>query len=254
MPNSLDGQTVVITGGGRGYGEFMAKAIAAKGARLVLAARTRGECARVAAEIAAAGGQARAVACDVAVEAQVKALMQSALDAFGRIDVLINNGAHPGSVADAGAIPIDDWDMTFDANVRGAYLCIREALPAMRARKSGHIVNVTSSTARPGYGHVRSIPYTVSKFAVDGLTYVLAVKLKADGVRVNAFSPGFAETRFISNAPPGYLKGREMQTPDHVMEPIVHMLTADIGSGTVFEALDWLKSRGLYEKYRFFHD
>ncbi|MSP52403.1 MAG: SDR family oxidoreductase [Alphaproteobacteria bacterium] len=254
MTDRLKGQTVIITGGGRGYGEFMAKAVSLEGANVVLAARTVAECSKVESEIAAGGGHAIAVECDVANEAQIKTLMKKTLDAFGQIDVLINNGAHPGSVLDPASIPTAEWDATFDANVRGAYICAREALPAMLARKTGHIVNVTSSTARPGYEHVRSIPYTVSKFAVDGLTHVLAVKLKPQGVRVNAFSPGFAETRFLTNAPPGYLKGREMQTPDHVMEPIVHMLTADIGTGVIFDALGWLKSHGLYDKYRFFHD
>lgn len=255
MAGSLADRTVVVTGGGRGYGEHMGIAVAREGANTVLGARTLAECEGVAAAIRGAGGEAMAVACDVAVEADIEALVAAATARYGRIDVLINNAGHPGSVAALADIAADDWATTFEVNVKGMFMAAKAVLPAMIERGEGHIVNVTSATAQPGFPHVRSIPYTVSKFAVDGLTHVAARKLEATGVRCNAFSPGLAETRFLKDMPEGFLSGLEVQTPDHVMAPIVHLLTSpDIGTGVIFDVLGWLRERGLYERYTFVHD
>ena len=255
MAGSLAGETVIITGGGRGYGEFMGMAIAREGANTVLTARTLAECEGVAARIRDQGGEAMTVRCDVADEADISELVEATTARYGRIDVLINNAGHPGSIAALTDIADDEWAATFDVNVKGIFMGAKAVLPAMIERRGGHIINVTSWTAQPGFPYVRSIPYTVSKFAVDGLTHVVALKLKDSGVRYNAFSPGLAETRFLEGMPDGFLSGREVQTPDHVMEPIVHMLTSpDIGTGVIFDVLGWLHERGLYEKYSFIHD
>ena len=255
MPGSLANQTVIITGGGRGYGEFMGIAVAREGANTVLTARTLDECEDVVGRIRAENGEAMAVRCDVAVAADIDVMVDAAIAAYGKVDVLINNAGHPGSVAPFDEIPADIWATTFDVNVKGMFMGAKAVLPAMIERGDGHIINVTSWGAQPGFPFVRSIPYTVSKFAVDGLTHVVALKLKDVGVRYNAFSPGLAETRFLEGMPEGYLSGREVQTPEHVMDPIVHMLTSpDIGTGVIFDVLSWLREQGLYDKYSFIHD
>ena len=255
MGDRLSGQTVVITGGGRGYGEFMGVAVAREGANVVLTARTLSECEGVVARIRGKGGEALPLQCDVASEADIQAMADATIAAYGKIDVLVNNAGHPGSVEAFADISAADWGDTFDVNVKGMFMGAKAVLPAMIERGDGHIINVTSWTAQPGFPFVRSIPYTVSKFAVDGMTYVVSLKLKDTGVRFNAFSPGLAETRFLSGMPPGYLTGREVQTPEHVMEPIVHMLTSpDIGNGVIFDVLGWLREQGLYDQYSFIHD
>ena len=255
MADRLAGQTVVITGGGRGYGEFMGIAVAREGANVVLTARTLSECEGVVARIRDDGGEALPLQCDVASEDSIQAMVDATIAAYGKVDVLVNNAGHPGSVEAFADIPADAWGDTFDVNVKGMFMGAKAVLPPMLERGDGHIVNVTSWTAHPGFPFVRSIPYTVSKFAVDGMTHVVSLKLKDSGVRYNAFSPGLAETRFLSGMPPGYLKGREVQTPDHVMEPIVHMLTSpDIGNGVIFDVLGWLRDQELYDKYSFIHD
>ena len=254
MTAKLEGQTVIVTGGGRGYGMYMAYAIAREGASVVLTSRTLDECEEAVATIAGEGGSALAVQCDVADRGQVEAMVEQTRAAFGSVDVLINNAGYPGSVADVFSIDRDSWDTSFAVNVTGSYLCAQAVLTDMRERGAGHIVNVTSRTARPDAPTVRSITYTVSKYAVDGLTHVLARRLKEHGIRVNAFSPGLAETRFLSNMPAGYLSGRECQTTDHVMEPIIHLLTDDIGTGVIFDVRAWLREVGLYDKYTYVHD
>ena len=255
MADRLAGQTVIITGGGRGYGEFMGVAVAEAGANVVLTARTLSECEGVVGQIRDAGGEALALQCDVASEADINAMVEATVASYGKIDVLINNAGHPGSVESFAEIPADEWGNTFDVNVKGMFMGAKAVLPGMLERGSGHIINVTSWTAQPGFPFVRSVPYTVSKFAVDGMTHVVSLKLKDTGVRYNAFSPGLAETRFLSGMPPGYLTGREVQTPEHVMEPILHMLTSpEIGTGVIFDVLGWLRDQDLYDKYTFIHD
>ena len=96
--------------------------------------------------------------------------------------------------------------------------------------------------------------YTTSKYAIEGFSSGLAVELRPYGIRVNAFTPGLAETRFLSNMPPGYLTGLRCQVPEHVGPAIVHLLGSDIPSGDRFEALPWLEANGLLDQYSYIHD
>ena len=254
MTEPLVGKTVIMTGGGRGYGLCMSQAIARQGANVAIASRTIEESEAVAQGINDEGGAAMAIRADVADQADVQAMVEATVARFGKVDILVNNAAQPGAVEPLADIDPASWQYTFDVNVKGVFMCTRSVLPAMIERGAGHIVNLTSSTARPGFRSVRSIPYTTSKYAIDGLSDVLAVKLEGTGVRVNAFSPGLAETRFLDGMPEGYLSGRRCQTPDHVMEPIVYLLTEEFPSGEVFVVLDWLEERGLLDQFSYIHD
>ena len=125
MGDSLSGRTVVITGGGRGYGEFMGVAVAREGANVVLTARTLSECEGVVARIRAEGGEALPVQCDVASETDIQTMADATIAAYGKIDVLVNNAGHPGSVEAFADISATDWGDTFDVNVKGMFMGAR---------------------------------------------------------------------------------------------------------------------------------
>jgi NAD(P)-dependent dehydrogenase (short-subunit alcohol dehydrogenase family) len=253
MGGNLIDKVVVVTGGGRGYGEHMAQAIAKEGARVVVTGRTQSECEKSANDINRDGGTALAIVADVASTEEVRAMAKATLDEFGHIDVLINNAAYPGPVGTTAEVDEAEWRYTLDVNLTGSFRCVQAVLPGMMAQESGHIINLSSGTARLGYRHIRSLGYTTSKYAIEGFSSGLAVELEPYGIRVNAFTPGLAETRFLSNMPDGYLTGLKCQTPDHVGPPIVHLLGSEICSGNAFEALPWLDANGLLERYSYVH-
>ena len=254
MPEQLEGKTAIITGGGRGYGECMGQAVAGAGANVVLTSRTLGESEAVARGIVADGGAALAVRADVTDEASVEAMVEAAVARFGGVDILVNNAGHPGSAAATEDLSVADWRQPHEVNVVGSFICSKAVLPSMTARGGGHIVNVSSATARIGHRFFRSLPYTVTKFAIEGMSYLMSVRLEPLGVRVNAFVPGLAHTRFLDDMPPGFLKGRTCQTVDHVKEPMIHLLTDGVPTGESFEALAWLEQRGKLEQYCYTHD
>ena len=194
METSFAGRVVVVTGASRGIGEAIAEAFAAAGARLVLASRRLEGVEAVAERLRGRGGEAVAVACHTGREAEVQALVARARDAFGGVDVLINNAAtspHFGPLLDAAE---GQWDKTFEVNVKGYVHAIRAAVPLMRERGGGAIVNVASVAGM--IPHAGLGVYGVTKAAVLMLTRTLAVELAAENIRVNAIAPGLIQTRF----------------------------------------------------------
>ena len=181
MSGELDGKVAVVTGGGGGIGEAVARLFAAEGCRVVVAGRRPAPIERVAGDIAGL-----AVTADVGREDDVAALFAACDDAFGRLDVLVNNaGMVPprAGVEDQDMVP---WDATFAVNVRGVILCIKHAAPMLK-RRGGVIVNMASRVALHGFPG--QIPYSASKFAVLGITQSVAQELGPFGVRVNALCP-----------------------------------------------------------------
>jgi NAD(P)-dependent dehydrogenase (short-subunit alcohol dehydrogenase family) len=189
----LTGKVAVVTGASRGIGADVAATLAAAGARLVLASRKLDGLEAVAAQIRDAGGEALAVACHTGRAAEVEALAARAEEAFGGIDILVNNAAtspYFGPLLDAEEA---QWDKTFEVNVKGYVHTIRACVPRMRKRGGGVIVNVASVAGLVPHGGLGV--YGVTKAAVIMLTKTLAVELAPD-VRVNAIAPGLIETRF----------------------------------------------------------
>ena len=226
----LDGQVALVTGASRGIGRAVALGLARAGADVVLAARKAPDLEVVADEVRALGRRALAVPAHLGRRPDIDRLFDTALDAFGRLDVLVNNaGTNPvfGPLAD---MDEDVWDRIMTLNVKGYLLAAQRAARAMRPRGSGAIVNVASTAgvrASPGLG-----AYSVSKAAVIMLTRVLARELAPAGIRVNGVAPALIETRFSEalwknpEIVSGYLKstplGRTGQ-PDEVAGTVVYL-------------------------------
>ncbi len=191
LRGDLNEQRVVITGGGRGIGAAVARMLAAAGASVVVAARSRDEIKAVATELRDAGHQAWAVPCDVTDPLEVEALRHQAQEKLGGVDVLINN-AGVASSAPLKAIELEEWNRIFAVNVTGTFLCTQAFVPGMVERGWGRVVNVASVAGKVGAPYIAA--YAASKHAVVGFTRSVAAEVAAKGVTVNALCPGYVET------------------------------------------------------------
>lgn len=193
----LDGRTAIVTGGGRGLGEYMAEALSQAGANLVLCSRKVEACEEVAADLRRAGGEALAVRCDVSDEDDVAGVVAEALERFGGIDVLVNNsGTSWGAPAED--MPADKIDKVLSVNVRGTFLMSRAIARHLIERgEGGSIVNIASVAAFKGGrpGRLQAAGYNASKGAVVSLTRDLAGSWAHHGIRVNAIAPGWFPTK-----------------------------------------------------------
>ncbi len=179
-------QVVIITGAARGLGRRYAERFVAEGAKVVMA-DLRDDVVTAAKEVAGDGGTAIAIEVDVNDVAATQAMAATAVDAFGRIDVLVNNAGIWGDYEVKPLLEVDPayWDLVMGVNVRGPLLCTRAVAPAMMAQGRGRIVNISSIGA-----YMPSGVYGVSKLALNQLTYALAKELGTSGVTVNAVAPG----------------------------------------------------------------
>lgn len=184
----LDAKVVVITGGGRGIGRAIALKFSGEGAAVVLAARTKSEIEAVAKQVRDAGGRAAAIPTDVADQKQCEHLIHAATAEFGRVDILVNNAGEYGPVKPVEEITPAEWDRVVAVHLRGSYLLTRLVLPAMYARGSGAILNISSLSAKSAFAW--GSPYAAAKAGLLGLTRVVAAEAARKGVRVNAICPG----------------------------------------------------------------
>jgi 3-oxoacyl-[acyl-carrier protein] reductase len=190
----LDGRVALITGASRGFGRAIALAFGAEGADVVVNYRASAAAAtEVSAALEKLGRRALPLEADVGVEADVRRLVDSALERCGRIDILVNNAGimDRGTFAEA---PVDRWSRMFATNVTGTMLCTRAALPAMIARRYGRIINVSSQLARAGVGTGGFAAYAATKGAIEALTRALAHEVGEHGITVNAIAPGGIDT------------------------------------------------------------
>lgn len=187
------GDVAFVTGGGRGIGRAVAFVLSRSGAKVVVCSRTISDVQEVADIIKKEGGEALALKCDVAIPQEVEAAFKNAADAFGPIDLLVNN-AGVGTVApyEVGDYDIAEWDRIVNVNLRGTFLCCRAVLPSMRERRRGTIINVVSITGRQSAPLVS--PYGASKFGEVGLTQALLAENHKYGIRVCMVNPGPTNT------------------------------------------------------------
>jgi NAD(P)-dependent dehydrogenase (short-subunit alcohol dehydrogenase family) len=191
--HDFDGKVVIVTGAAGGLGRAFAQGFASADASLVVADIDMAGVQETAALISATGAQALAVKVDVTSKESTDALAQAALDAFGRIDVLINNAAIYATLTRKPFTEIDpaEWDRVMNVNVKGAWLCSASVYPKM-SHPGGRIVNIASATVYSG--SPLWMHYVASKAAVIGMTRVMAREVGGDGVTVNAIAPGFTLT------------------------------------------------------------
>jgi NAD(P)-dependent dehydrogenase (short-subunit alcohol dehydrogenase family) len=190
--NKLQGQVAIVTGGGSGIGKGISRAFVDEGCAVVIASRTAARLQAAADELSAdelgaAGAKVLPIPTDVRDEAQVRALVQGTMDAYGRIDILVNSaGAFDGGPLDE--ISLQAWDNVIGANLTGPFLCMREVFPIMKAAGGGRIVNIGSISAQRSRENMA--PYTASKFGIWGLTQAAALEGRPYGIAVSCLHPG----------------------------------------------------------------
>ena len=191
MTEGIKGKIVVVTGASSGLGEATARLLSAQGARLVLGARRADRLHSLAKDLEAGGGKAFVLQTDVTRPEQVKALVDSAVQSYGRLDVMINNaGIMPQAPLEQ--LKIDEWDRMIDVNIKGVLYGIAAALPHMQRQKAGHFINVSSVAGHrvgPGFA-----VYAATKHAVRALSEGLRQEVKPYNIRTTVISPGAVAT------------------------------------------------------------
>ena len=227
----LKDKVAIVTGGGIGLGRAYCKALAAEGAKVVVADIQDAAAQTVADEV-----QGVAVRVDVTSADETQAMAARALEAYGAIDVLVNNAGMYSSIAKRPftEIPLDEWDRCMAVNVRGVYLCCRAVYAQMKKQRRGKIINISSGTVLGGTPMF--LHYVSSKAAVIGLTRALAREVGGDGINVNAITPGLTiadenQKRMLSEE---YLAPRRQaraikrdQYPEDLVGAIVFLASAD---------------------------
>lgn len=192
---SISGKVAIVTGGGTGLGEIMARGLAEAGANLVLCARHIERCEKVAAELAELGIQAVAVSCDQTNEKDVDIVVREALERFGTIDILVNNAGTTWG-ADVETLDFSQWKRVIDVNINGTFLLSRKVGKEMISRGGGKIINISSYAGFGGTDpdYLNAIPYNTSKGAIVVFTKDLAVKWACYNINVNCIAPGWFPT------------------------------------------------------------
>jgi NAD(P)-dependent dehydrogenase (short-subunit alcohol dehydrogenase family) len=193
--NGFEGKVVIVTGGGSGIGEACVEQFASRGGSVVVADYDMKGAERVAGEVAAAGGAARAFQVDVSDPSAVEAMVQFAVETYGRLDVAVNNAGIGGEAKPAGEYSLDGWHRVIDVNLHGVFYSMRYEIPAMLASGGGSIVNMASILGSVGYATASA--YVASKHAVVGLTKSAALEYATQGIRINSVGPGFIRTPLI---------------------------------------------------------
>ncbi|WNZ27039.1 SDR family NAD(P)-dependent oxidoreductase [Leptolyngbya sp. NK1-12] len=208
MTAKLSDKVAIVTGASSGIGKATALALAAEGARIVLAARRSEKLDQVAEQIQANGGNALPIKTDVTNQTQAQQLIQKANDVFGQVDILVNSAGIAILGEIDGANPAD-WQRMFDLNVLGLMYTTHAVLPILKAQKTGHIVNISSVAGRIARAGVGA--YNASKWAVNAFSEALRQEVYQHQIRVTVIEPGLVETELF----------------DHVTDPVARQHNLD---------------------------
>lgn len=227
MAINLSGHVALVTGGSRGIGAAIVRRLAEAGASVAINYRERGDAAKaLVEEVERVGGRAVQIAADVADGMAVKTLFETTTQQLGPVDILVNNA---GIAITRGIDDLTegDFDRTIDVNLKSVFLCMQAALPAMRSRKWGRIVNISSGAAR-GAGSIGP-HYNASKAGIEGLTRGYAARLVKEGVTVNAVAPSLILTDMMADKPD--LVARIPMGRFGTSEEVAQAVLAAIGNG-----------------------
>ncbi len=193
----LKDKVAIVTGAGRGIGEGVAVRFADEGARVACVDVNIDDANGTAEQIKTKGGEAVAIKCDVSKAADVEAMSKAVVDAFGTVDILINNA---GLIRDAQVKNMTEemWDLVLDVNTKGPFLCAKYVSPKMIEKKYGKIVNISSRAALGNFGQAN---YSAAKAGVIALTRTLALEFARHNINVNCIAPGYIDTPLMQGLP-----------------------------------------------------
>ncbi|HEX5718221.1 MAG TPA: 3-oxoacyl-[acyl-carrier-protein] reductase [Thermoanaerobaculia bacterium] len=229
----LDGKTALVTGASQGIGEAIARRLAERGARVVLAARSEDKLKDLAAQIDAGGGCARPLALDVSQPETFAERLKQLPEDFATVDILVNNA---GITADnlLARMSLEDWERVLRTNLTGAYALTKEVLRGMMKRRWGRIVNVSSVVGL--MGNAGQANYAAAKAGLIGLTKSLARELGSRSITVNAVAPGYVETAMTANLPEasrqdltGAIALKRLGTVDDVAWAVLYLASEEAG-------------------------
>ena len=219
----LKGKTAVVTGGTKGIGRAIAQSLVNAGVNVSFSARHESEIERAAAELNQAGsGRAAGFFCDVRDEAQVKAFFAQTVEKFGGIDIVVNN-AGIGMFATVESMSADDFRAVIETNLCGVFYCCHEAIPLLKQRGGGYIINISSLAGQNP--HPRMAAYNASKFGLNGFSEALMQEVRHDNIKVSYICPGSVNTSFGGDTPDPS-KAWQLQPAD-IAETIVNLLKHD---------------------------
>ncbi|MCZ6775900.1 MAG: SDR family NAD(P)-dependent oxidoreductase [Ignavibacteria bacterium] len=226
---NIQNHVAVITGGSRGIGKAIGRALASKGAKVVLAARSARDLDAAVRELQTDGLAAVAVPTDITLQEDVEMLISSTYEKFGRIDTLVNN-AGIGVFKPAVEMRIEEFDAMWNVNVRGVFLATKSVLPHMLKAKSGNIVNIASLAGKNSFKG--GTGYAATKWALRGFASSLMLEIRESNIRVVTIFPGSVNTHFSSTN----LRGDNITQPEDVADAVVFAVTAPERS--IFSEID----------------
>lgn len=216
----LKGKTAIITGGGRGIGRAVALDLAREGCNVVISSRNRQELDEVVKEAEDIGGKVMGLQMDLTVEQNLQILVDKSINVFGTIDILINNA---GIIIPRpfNEITADEWDKTMNINLRSVFLLSQKALRVMMEKRSGYIINISSTVALGVPPHLAS--YGASKCGVAGLSQALHGTAKDFGIKVSTVYPGITDTKMVRDTDPP-TKPEEWMQPEDISYCVLFLL------------------------------